>query len=36
MLVYRDTRRTVVLPPLRLLHWMKRAFEWLYLRAIRR
>jgi sulfide:quinone oxidoreductase len=35
MLVFRNERRSLVLPPLRLLHWAKRAFEWLYLRALR-
>jgi sulfide:quinone oxidoreductase len=35
MLVYRTERRNLVLPPLRILHWAKRAFEWYYLRALR-
>jgi sulfide:quinone oxidoreductase len=36
ILVFRDEKRSVVLPPLRLMHWAKRAFEWLYLRPLRR
>ncbi|MEJ2686209.1 MAG: FAD-dependent oxidoreductase [Gammaproteobacteria bacterium] len=35
MLVYRTERRSLVAPPLRLLHWSKRAFEWNYLRSLR-
>lgn len=33
MLVYRDMKRSVVLPGSRVLHWSKRAFERHYLRA---
>ncbi|MEW6765820.1 MAG: FAD-dependent oxidoreductase [Pseudomonadota bacterium] len=36
ILVYRDAKRTFILPPCRLLHWGKRIFEWLYLRPYRR
>jgi sulfide:quinone oxidoreductase len=35
ILVYRDEKRAWVLPPLRLMHWAKRLFEWLYLRPLR-
>lgn len=35
ILVYRDEKRSIVLPPFRLMHWAKRAFEWLYLRPLR-
>lgn len=35
ILVYRDEKRAWVLPPCRLMHWAKRAFEWLYLRPLR-
>jgi len=35
MLVYRTERRSLVVPPLRLLHWSKRAFEWNDLRSLR-
>ena len=35
ILVYRTEKRTIVLPS-RLLHWAKRAFEWWYLRDLRR
>ena len=35
ILVYRDEKRSIVLPPLRLMHWAKRFFEWLYLRSLR-
>lgn len=34
-LVFRNEKRTVMLPPLRLLHLSKRFFEWWYLRAYR-
>jgi sulfide:quinone oxidoreductase len=34
-LVWRTSRRNVLLPSLRLLHWAKRAFEWNYLRQYR-
>jgi len=36
ILVYRDERRALMLPPCRLFHWAKRFFEWLYLRPYRR
>lgn len=32
MLIYRTERRAVILPPLRVFHWAKRAFERAYLR----
>lgn len=35
MLVYRDMKRSFVLPGSRVLHWSKRAFEQHYLRAYR-
>ncbi|NWG39395.1 MAG: FAD-dependent oxidoreductase [Hydrogenophilaceae bacterium] len=35
ILVYRDEKRALILPPMRLMHWAKRLFEWLYLRQIR-
>jgi sulfide:quinone oxidoreductase len=35
MLVGRNARYNIVLPPLRLFHWLKRAFEWWYLRQYR-
>jgi sulfide:quinone oxidoreductase len=35
MLVARTERYSLVLPPLRLFHWLKRAFEWWYLRQYR-
>lgn len=35
ILVYRDEKHSVVLPPMRLMHWTKRAFEWWYLRDLR-
>ena len=34
-LVYRTPTRHFMLPPLRALHWAKRAFEWNYLRQLR-
>jgi sulfide:quinone oxidoreductase len=34
-LVARDEKRNLVLPNLRLFHWMKRLFEWLYLHKYR-
>ena len=34
-LVLRNPQRTLVLPPLRLMHWAKRAFEGRYLRQYR-
>jgi sulfide:quinone oxidoreductase len=36
ILVYRNEKRAMVLPPLRLMHWAKRVFEWLYLRSLRK
>lgn len=35
MLVYRSERRNIVLPALWPLHWLKRGFEWFYLRPLR-
>jgi len=35
MLVARTERRSLMLPPMRLLHWTKRLFEWWYLRRYR-
>jgi sulfide:quinone oxidoreductase len=35
MLVYRSERRNLIVPPLRILHWAKRFFEWYYLRPLR-
>ncbi|MGA8862590.1 MAG: FAD-dependent oxidoreductase [Gallionella sp.] len=35
ILVYRSEQRAIVLPPMRLMHWAKRFFEWLYLRPLR-
>jgi sulfide:quinone oxidoreductase len=32
ILVYRDEKRALILPPCRLMHWAKRFFEWQYLR----
>lgn len=34
-LVYRDAKRSWVLPPLRAMHWAKRYFERHYLRGLR-
>ncbi len=34
-LVFRNPRRNFMLPPLKLMHWAKRAFEWHYLRQLR-
>lgn len=34
-LVWRTPQRNVILPPLRVFHWIKRGFEWLYLRKYR-
>jgi len=34
-LVWRTPRRNVVLPPSRVFHWAKRAFEWRYLQRYR-
>lgn len=36
ILVYRDEKRALLLPPCRLLHWAKRFFEWQYLRPYRK
>lgn len=36
ILVYRDEKRALILPPCRLMHWAKRFFEWWYLRPYRR
>ncbi len=36
ILVYRDERRALILPPCRLFHWAKRFFEWQYLRRYRK
>jgi sulfide:quinone oxidoreductase len=36
ILVYRDEKRALLLPPCRLFHWAKRFFEWQYLRRFRR
>ncbi len=35
MLVTRTESRNFMLPPMRLLHWVKRAYEWWYLRQYR-
>ena len=35
MLVARNEKYNLVLPSLRLFHWLKRFFEWLYLRRFR-
>ncbi len=35
ILVYRDEKRALILPPCRLMHWAKRFFEWMYLRPYR-
>lgn len=36
ILVYRDEKRALTLPPCRLFHWAKRFFEWQYLRPYRK
>ena len=36
ILVYRNEKRALILPPCRLLHWAKRFFEWQYLRPYRK
>ncbi|RME18502.1 MAG: NAD(P)/FAD-dependent oxidoreductase [Alphaproteobacteria bacterium] len=36
ILVFRDHKRAISLPKMRLGHWAKRLFEWHYLRAYRR
>ena len=35
MLVGRNEKYNIVLPSMRLFHWLKRAFEWWYLRQYR-
>jgi len=35
MLVARTEKRNIVLPTSRAFHWLKRAFEWWYLRQYR-
>ena len=35
MLVARTETRSLVLPAMRVFHWMKRGFEWWYLRQYR-
>ncbi|MFK5985364.1 MAG: FAD-dependent oxidoreductase [Pseudomonadota bacterium] len=35
MFISRTSSRNIVLPPLRIMHWMKRFFEWWYLRQYR-
>jgi sulfide:quinone oxidoreductase len=35
MLVARNQKHNLVLPPMRMFHWMKRGFEWWYLRHYR-
>jgi sulfide:quinone oxidoreductase len=35
MLVARTEKRNIVLPPSRAFHWLKRGFEWWYLRSYR-
>jgi sulfide:quinone oxidoreductase len=36
MLVARTEKYNLVLPSMRAFHWMKRGFEWSYLRTYRR
>lgn len=36
ILVYRDEKHALILPPCRLFHWAKRFFEWQYLRPYRK
>jgi sulfide:quinone oxidoreductase len=36
ILVYRDEKRALILPPCRMFHWAKRFFEWQYLRPYRK
>lgn len=36
IMVYRNERRALLLPPCRLMHWAKRFFEWQYLRTFRK
>ena len=35
MLVARTMKRNIVMPNMRLFHWLKRLFEWWYLRQYR-
>ncbi|MEN9503298.1 MAG: hypothetical protein RI964_2583 [Pseudomonadota bacterium] len=35
MLVYRSEKRSIMLPSCRVHHWLKRSFEWWYLRKYR-
>jgi sulfide:quinone oxidoreductase len=35
MLVQRTEKRNFILPPMLALHWVKRFFEWMYLRKYR-
>jgi sulfide:quinone oxidoreductase len=35
ILVYRDERRSILLPPMKLFHWAKRVFEGFYLKSFR-
>jgi sulfide:quinone oxidoreductase len=35
MLVTRTEQRNFILPSMRTLHWLKRYFEWMYLRKYR-
>ncbi len=36
ILVFRNEKRALILPPLKVMHWAKRAFERLYLRPYRK
>ncbi len=35
ILAFRNDKRTLVIPPCRLLHYTKKVFEWIYLRPIK-
>lgn len=35
MLIARNEKRTIMLPSMSIFHWMKRGFEWWYLRVFR-
>jgi sulfide:quinone oxidoreductase len=35
MLVWRTEKRNIALPSMRAFHWLKRGFEWWYLRHYR-
>jgi len=35
-LAFRNEKRTFIIPPLRILHFSKKVFEWLYLRSYRK